>query len=921
MPASRKAVLSRRRKPLEGGVNHALHVGDGCERGTRNGTPAARPVRKATGLYETAGLPTYAIGIRGSSFFPERLVMKKFCTAALAILAIAACGREGAITEPMAPDPLPQATGVNALGIDPTSGATIETNKDDYIPGEVVHLVGKGWAPGETVNLSMVENPDTHDNVSVNVQADSAGGFSLHYYDVQPHDWGVTFTLTATGAMSGSVAVATFTDGIYQVALPTSPAGIAPSIGYILRNGCALNTGASSGSYTGTRVAVNAGKVLVFRIPAPSGYTFQSYTLSPGLTASAIAPDSLCITGGSPSGPDQNKDVTLTYTVSAIATSMTLADSPDSPTYFGTQVTVTASLTPNTATGTVNFYEFTGGQTCDAPGGATALASPSVSGGSAAYGPVSLSVGSHTITACYVPTGLFVKSQASVVHVVNKATTSLSVTSDNDPSEYGENVKLEATVTVTNGSANPDGGTVNFAIGGTCNTTTGLIAGGTALSVSSGVISGGKASVTVNDLAVGEHDIVACYGGNASIAGSTGTYDNQNVNPVTTTVVASIETVSPQYSDEVTLKATITPHIVLTSELTGVVRFYFNESVVSCPASDPGAVASVAASDNVTAADDGVAEADYQILSASGSYKITACFYSTHGNFSNGNDDVDITVETENASVATGTPYGNAFPVAGTTADFTLTFVVREKNAEPDANAGALPGDIDNAGLAVALNAVGNGANSEVGACSPSAPVAGSSYSHVKTFTCSFTTVAVDAYEVVASVNGGYYDGGFVDALTVYDPAAGFVTGGGKFIYPGSEDRISFGLVFNFTGKGKTVPRGNLVVIRHKTNGDVCRGKSNDIDAPAVVGNTASFSGKANYGCTRPDGTTYDGAGNQVVTGWVEDNGQGSNATAPDRFWVRLTAPNSLLLMPNAASTSAAELTGGNIQVPQPSRQ
>jgi hypothetical protein len=844
--------------------------------------------------------------------------MKQLCTSALAILLIAACGRDGAITEPTVPDALRQAPGVEALGVDTTTGATIETNKDDYIPGEVVHVTGKGWAPGETINLSMTEAPDTHDNVSVDVQADSTGAFSLHYYDVQLHDWGVTFTLTATGTTSGSVAVATFTDGIYQVALPTSPAGIAPSIGYIVRNGCALSTGASAGTYTGTRVAVNATKVLVFRIPSPAGYTFQNYTLSPALTATAIAPDSLCITGGSPSGPDQNKDVTLNYTVSAIATSMTLDDSPDSPTFFGTPVTFTATLTPNTATGTVNFYEFTVGQTCDALGGATALASPSVSSGSAAYGPVSLSVGSHTITACYVPTGIFVKSQASVVHVVNKATTTLGVTSDNDPSEYGENVKFEATVTITNGSANPDGGTVNFAIGGTCNTTTGVITGGTALTVSSGVISSGKASVTVNDLAVGEHDIVACYGGNASIAGSTGTYDNQNVDPVTTTVVASIETASPQYSDEVTLKATITPHIVLASELTGVVRFYFDASVVSCPASDPGAVASVAASDNVAAADDGVAEVDYQILSASGNYKVTACFYSSNGNFSNGSDDVDIAVDTEDASVAAGTPYGNAFPVSGTSANFSLTFVVREKNAEPDANAGALPGDIDNAGLAVALNAVGNGANNESGACSPSAPVAGSAYSHVKTFTCSFTTVAVDAYEVVATVNGGYYDGGFVDALTVYDPAAGFVTGGGKFIYPGSEDRVSFGLVFNFTGKGKTLPRGNLVVIRHLTNGDVCRGKSNDIDAPAVVGNTASFSGKANYGCTRPDGTTYDGAGNQIVTGWVEDNGQGSNATAPDRFWVRLTAPNSLLLMPSAASANAAELTGGNLQVPQP---
>ncbi len=247
--------------------------------------------------------------------------MKGLCRTALAILVIAACGRDGAITEPTAPTPPALQPGVLALGVDSTTGASIETNKDDYSPGEVVHLVGRGWAPGETVNLHMVEEPNTHADVDTNVVADASGGFSIHFYDVQTHDWGVTFTLTATGVTSGSVAVATFTDGIYQVALLTNPPGIVASIDYVVRNGCAVSTGASVGTYTTTRVPVNANKVLVFRIPSPAGYTFQNYSASSGLTVSAIAPDSVCVTGGSPSGPDQNKDVTLNYT--AVATNAT----------------------------------------------------------------------------------------------------------------------------------------------------------------------------------------------------------------------------------------------------------------------------------------------------------------------------------------------------------------------------------------------------------------------------------------------------------------------------------------------------------------------------------------------------------------------------------------------------------------------
>ena len=100
-----------------------------------------------------------------------------------------------------------------SVGVDPGSGATIETDKDDYMPGEIVHLTGRGWGPGEVVNLFMREEPDTHDDVSMDVVADSVGGFSVHFYDVQPHDLGVMFTLTATGRSTLRVAVVEFTDG------------------------------------------------------------------------------------------------------------------------------------------------------------------------------------------------------------------------------------------------------------------------------------------------------------------------------------------------------------------------------------------------------------------------------------------------------------------------------------------------------------------------------------------------------------------------------------------------------------------------------------------------------------------------------------------------------------------------------------
>jgi hypothetical protein len=287
--------------------------------------------------------------------------------------------------------------------------------------------------------------------------------------------------------------------------------------------------------------------------------------------------------------------------------------------------------------------------------------------------------------------------------------------------------------------------------------------------------------------------------------------------------------------------------------------------------------------------------------------------------------DITITVDKEDAGVAPGAGNLDAYSAPGGTplASLVLTFTVREKNPEPDTNGGAHPGDIDNTGLSVSLN--GAGGNNKSATCTPSATIATPpAYSDVKTYTCAFTSVAVDAYEIQAAVTGNYYVGSLLDTVAVYDPTAGFVTGGGKLWFSSTDlnpERVSFGLVFNFTGKNKTNPRGNLVVLRHLANGDICRAKSNAIDAPAVINNTASFSGKGNYSCTKPDGTTYDGIGNQTLLGWVEDNGQGSTATGPDRFWINVNAPNSVLAMGGNGPANAQELTGGNIQVPQPSSQ
>jgi hypothetical protein len=174
--------------------------------------------------------------------------------------------------------PAPSKGPLASIGIDPVSGASIETDQDDYVPGQIVHVTGRGWAANETVHLFMTEDPDTHGDVEQDAVADSAGGFSLHFYDVQEHDLGVTFTLTATGATSGSSATAVFMDSrtvnaytlnsttfTFPASPPNSPAtnpitvpaGSSVSVAAsVTTNGTAGGTGNGSSLWLSTSVEV-----------------------------------------------------------------------------------------------------------------------------------------------------------------------------------------------------------------------------------------------------------------------------------------------------------------------------------------------------------------------------------------------------------------------------------------------------------------------------------------------------------------------------------------------------------------------------------------------------------------------------------------------------------------------------------------
>ena len=94
--------------------------------------------------------------------------------------------------------------------------ARLETDKDDYAPGEDVSLYGTGWKPNEEVDIYVVD--DQGWTLSVIATADADGGFAFaaprELFEVQWIHANVIFNLKAVGLESGLVSSVVFTDSV-----------------------------------------------------------------------------------------------------------------------------------------------------------------------------------------------------------------------------------------------------------------------------------------------------------------------------------------------------------------------------------------------------------------------------------------------------------------------------------------------------------------------------------------------------------------------------------------------------------------------------------------------------------------------------------------------------------------------------------
>ena len=175
--------------------------------------------------------------------------------------------------------------------------------------------------------------------------------------------------------------------------------------------------------------------------------------------------------------------------VAATSTTTTLAASPASPQTAGAPVTLTATVSPAAAAGTVTFYD-----------GTTALGSPAaVSGGTASLTTTGLEVGTHSLTAVFTsttPANYADSTSAVSTYVVNPAAatstaTALLVVQGTSAEQYSE-VTLNATVTPSTAP-----GSVEFLDGTTV--------------LGTAAVTGGAATFDTSSLALGNHSFTAQY--------------------------------------------------------------------------------------------------------------------------------------------------------------------------------------------------------------------------------------------------------------------------------------------------------------------------------------------------------------------------------------------------------------------------
>jgi hypothetical protein len=240
-----------------------------------------------------------------------------------------------------------------------------------------------------------------------------------------------------------------------------------------------INSSTSTGTATDKTSYTTAGINNVAAEYLPSSLPTGTYSLSTPVFEQAIGKSTTTVaTSGSPS----NVFAPVTFTAT---------------------ITSTAGAIPNGEL--VTFFS-----------GADEIGTANTNGGQAVFTISTLSANSHLIKAAYAGDSNNTSSTGTLTQVVNKLNTTVTVSSNPNPSIQNKRVTL--TATVSNGTSYIPTGKVSFY-------SNGVLVGTPVLT------SNGTTSMTTNALAVGTDSITATYEGDLYDATSTSAPYTQTVNP------------------------------------------------------------------------------------------------------------------------------------------------------------------------------------------------------------------------------------------------------------------------------------------------------------------------------------------------------------------------------------------------------
>jgi hypothetical protein len=283
-------------------------------------------------------------------------------------------------------------------------------------------------------------------------------------------------------------------------------------------------------------------------------------TLSGGtavLTAASLSAGAHSVSAIYPGDGSNGGSTSATVAVSVgKAASSVISASSSNPAPPGGSVTLTATVSPNSATGTMQFLD-----------GSAILGTVAVSAGSASFTASGLAPGSHSIASVYSGDANFNSSTSAALIQVVKGASTVTLTSSAGTITYGQSVQFMASL-----SPGASTGSVQFLDGSTLLGTV--------------TLSSGTAVLAVPGLAVGSHSVTASYSGdgvyNASASAAIAETVNKAVVSVTETASANPVTAGAA----VTFTAAVAP-----AGATGSVQFKDGSAVLATVNLSAGAAA------------------------------------------------------------------------------------------------------------------------------------------------------------------------------------------------------------------------------------------------------------------------------------------------------------------------------------------